>query len=85
MTPEEQLELWVQGKPVHNKTRDECCPDFSCCDPDLLAPTEVRKAFKAASEKERLKFLGQFLGALLAKHTPEKKVRILTDEHDELS
>lgn len=42
MTPNEQLELWVRGKSVHNDERDECCPDFSCCSPELLAPEHER-------------------------------------------
>lgn len=93
MTPDEQLNLWVDGKPVHNDDRwysvvdeygnvvgnhkldgGECCPDFSCCRPELLAPPEVRRAFRAASLKEREKFLSQFLAALL--ELEEKKVHI---------
>ena len=27
---------WAQGRPYHNKIDDECCPDFSCCRPDLF-------------------------------------------------
>jgi hypothetical protein len=84
MTPEEQLDRWVDGDPVHNHNRwisivdddnkvvgrrklegGECCPDFSCCHPELLAPPEVRQAFKAASTEERGKFLHQFLAAML--------------------
>lgn len=29
----DQLVEWVNGNPTHNKKRDECCPDFSCCFP----------------------------------------------------
>lgn len=43
----------------------ECCPDFSCCRPELLAPREVREAFAAASEQERMRYLAMFLGAAI--------------------
>ena len=33
-----QMEKWLAGHPEHNTERDECCPDFSCCQPHLLAP-----------------------------------------------
>lgn len=26
---------WAMGLSRHNKIDDECCPDFSCCCPDL--------------------------------------------------
>ena len=28
--------LWVEGTPVHNDIDQECCPDFSCCEPDIF-------------------------------------------------
>lgn len=65
MKPEEQLDLWVSGKPVHNAERDECCPDFSCCRPHLLASEEERIAFKNATEGQRVGILAKFLGRLL--------------------
>jgi hypothetical protein len=59
----------------------ECCPDFSCCEPELLQPVEVRRAFVAAGEREREKFLMAFLGAAVAKATPEAlKVHIAGGE-----
>lgn len=27
---------WAMGNPYHNKVDGECCPDFSCCHPDLF-------------------------------------------------
>lgn len=42
-----QLEEWVNGNPIHNKIEGECCPDFSCCKPQLLQPEENRKTFMA--------------------------------------
>jgi hypothetical protein len=47
-----QLEMWVQGKPHHNYMDNCCCPDFSCCIPDLLQPVEVRKTFMAAWKQQ---------------------------------
>lgn len=62
MTFDEQLERWIAGESVHNDSRDECCPDFSCCKPELLAPMEVRKTFKDANEEDRMQMLMMFLG-----------------------
>lgn len=43
-TSEEQLKLWLEGKSVHAETDqgEECCPDFSCCDSELLANVDER-------------------------------------------
>jgi len=75
ITSDEQLRRWVEGDSVHRiftaaserwEQDGECCPDFSCCKPELLAEPEVRRAFAAAGEGDRLKFLGSFLGAAIA-------------------
>lgn len=67
---EHQLEQWVAGNSIHNGKKSdpqsECCPDFSCCKPELLAPLEVRKAFQAGDQATRSKFLMAFLGAMLS-------------------
>lgn len=69
MTVDEQLEKWVAGKPIHNNSRPllggECCPDFSCCKPELLAPVETRVAFKNGDRKAREKMLMKFLAVML--------------------
>ena len=31
---------WAQGRPYHEPVDDECCPDFSCCTPDLFTADE---------------------------------------------
>lgn len=31
-----QLVSWAFGRPYHEPHNDECCPDFSCCYPELL-------------------------------------------------
>lgn len=69
MTIDEQLDKWVAGKPIHNNSRPllggECCPDFSCCKPALLAAPETRLAFKNADQKGREKMLMKFLAVML--------------------
>jgi hypothetical protein len=83
ISDEEQIARWVRGESVHRRfTRtfvdvnglpvgteaaDECTPDFSCCDPALLAAPEVRQAFALAPGPEKLGFLGSFLGAMIAR------------------
>jgi hypothetical protein len=66
MTCDEQLERWVRGESIHNPTRDECCPDFSCCRPELQADQNTREAFKRANQAGRNAMLGMFLGGLLS-------------------
>lgn len=63
---------WIEfvdgdGNVVERRKMDggECCPDFSCCKPELQAPREVREAFAAASPRERDKFLMSFLTAAI--------------------
>lgn len=34
--------LYVAGFPTHNKEDNECCPDFSCCRPEMFE-TDVNK------------------------------------------
>ena len=31
-----QTFAWAMGLPYHDEVTDECCPDFSCCHPELL-------------------------------------------------
>lgn len=79
MTTSEQLQKWVSGEPVHNHARDECCPDFSCCQPDLMADEAVRKRFARAvfegDESTQNQMLMMFLGAAFS----GKKVHIAGD------
>lgn len=65
MTLDDQLQKWVAGEPVHNDELGECCPDFSCCFPELLAESAIRQAFIEGSETTRSEFLTAFLDALL--------------------
>jgi hypothetical protein len=87
-THEEQLRLWVAGVSTHVRTKGEegyeCCPDFSCCEPDMLAPVEVRKAFQVSSPEKRQKFLMQFLSDIIATKT-DKKAYVTDGSHEEPS
>ena len=72
-----QLSEWDKGNPIHNDIDGECCPDFSCCQPKLLQPKEVREAF-AAAEKEgkedlKMSMLGTFLGTVIENHLSKKE------------
>lgn len=78
-SPDEQLQQWLEGRPVHNQERDECCPDFSCCCPELLAPPEVRKLFVERKDLQGQLLMG-FLGAMIAHKLSDKKVYIAGDE-----
>jgi hypothetical protein len=73
MTTDEQLTLWQQGTSVHmgdKKEGGQCCPDFSCCRPDIHTPQEVRDvyvvAFRSGNETVTMRLLGEFLGNALA-------------------
>ena len=50
MTPEQQLDFWCEGKSIHNEERNECCPDFSCCVPEINTPREQRILFRDRPE-----------------------------------
>lgn len=69
MTAEEQLEKWLKGISVHNEDRQECCPDFSCCSPELLASVEERidfvNAHHAKNQTKKDDMLAMFLGRML--------------------
>jgi len=73
----DQLNEWVKGNSVHNDERDECCPDFSCCN-GVTTPPDVRerftKAFRDDDEETVMQMLGMFLGNAFANE--EVKVHI---------
>ena len=48
MTEFKQLTLWVAGHSVHDDERGMCCPDFSCCRPQLQADQVTRWRFMSA-------------------------------------
>lgn len=84
MEIKDQLSEWVKGNPIHNTERNECCPDFSCCKPDLKADRETRERFyQAFQEKDHdtiMKMLTMFLGAAFAKAGVDQDVYIAGDE-----
>jgi hypothetical protein len=47
MKIQDQLDQWVDGNPIHNDERDECCPDFSCCNGNIV-DKDVRERFVRA-------------------------------------
>lgn len=65
-TPDEQLQRWVAGESVCPNTKHECCPDFSCCKPNLKWSPEKRTKFMTASQGEREKMMMGALGAVVA-------------------
>lgn len=74
MTPEKQLQDWLSGEPTCPNDRGECCPDFSCCKPQLLQPIEVRKQFVDAPPKQRERMLMGFLGDFITSIDPKARV-----------
>lgn len=84
-----QIEEWVKGNSIHNTVEDECCPDFSCCNKDMLADEKVRKQFqKAINENDNDMMdilLVNFLGMALEKAgmTVKTSDEVLTKEEIE--
>ena len=76
MTADEQLAEWVKGNSQCPNDRGECCPDFSCCRPELLADEVMRKAFVNGTSETRNAFLGGYLGAAMSLAAENKKVYI---------
>jgi len=70
VTQKKQLELWLKGTSRHDYESGQCCPDFSCCNPELLASETERKLFYDAyyrgDEEQKTMLLCGFLGALMA-------------------
>jgi hypothetical protein len=65
MTSDEQLKEWVKGNPLHNHDRDECCPDFSCCNGKISSESERRRFAKAVADGDeplKMEMLMMFLG-----------------------
>ena len=87
---EYQLNEWVAGRPWHNPFDPsgstahggECCPDFSCCHPELLAPTNQREAFARATDIERSHMLGMFLVGLVQEKAGDTPVIVIDGTDD---
>jgi len=67
MTLDEQLKEWVKGNSLHMTDPEMCCPDFSCCESDLLASEEERNIYLSGNDEIRINMLMMFLEALLIK------------------
>lgn len=76
LTPERQLELWLAGDSRCPNTNNECCPDFSCCSPELRAPIETRQVFVDGDAQTRDHLLMGFLCGLVKKETKEGDVHV---------
>lgn len=65
-----QVKWWAAGYPTHNPVGDECCPDFSCCQPQLLMGEKSRQAFLrvhvSGDDATRSQMLMMSLGAALS-------------------
>lgn len=82
MKETEQLLSWLKGKSIHNDK--QCCPDFSCCVPQLLASFEEREAFIIAflndDNEQTDKMLFMFLGRAMNTIT-DKQILIAGKEY----
>lgn len=76
MTSDEQIIEWVKGNSLCPNDSGECCPDFSCCQPELLADEVTRIAFSNGTKETRNSLLGGFLGFAMEKAAKGKKVYI---------
>lgn len=84
MSPLEQLELWVKGENIHNHERDECCPDFACCQPNNHFPSELRKKFLLTYKEGGSDAVMPYLMMSLTGVTVETGVKVYTvgdDQH----
>lgn len=64
---DKQLSEWLNGNSLHNHKDNECCPDFSCCKPELLAGESMRERFVNGSDRTREKMCFKFLSRGLRK------------------
>lgn len=76
MNAEKQLELWVEGKSVHDDEQDWCCPDFSCCQPDFLAPEHERRIFLEAYQRGNNIVMDSMLAEFLGRAISSQKVYV---------
>lgn len=86
MSSEEQLERWVAGDSVHNgnpgDNDSECCPDFSCCKPELKWSQDLRIRFRDGDDNTRIAMCGMALTALLESMGRSKDVYVAGENHD---
>ena len=75
----DQLDEWVKGNPIHNDGRDECCPDFSCCNGGNMAPKNVRERFTKAYYDGNEELMNQMLMMFLGNAFADKNIYIAGD------
>jgi len=82
-----QVKHWAAGIPTHNPIGDECCPDFSCCQPSLLMDGPARKRFLEAhlsgDDETRHNMLMMCLGGMLSEAGADEKVHLAGEGHTE--
>lgn len=78
----EQLEEWLKGNPIHNKSKDECCPDFSCCKPDSLSPLNERQEFYNAFTSDNEEKIRGMLMMFLSKALQDENAYVAGFNHD---
>lgn len=39
----DQMLAWAIGKPYHERVNGECCPDFSCCHPEMFETDDAER------------------------------------------
>lgn len=76
MTTDEQLQAWLAGEPKCPDEHGQCCPDFSCCVPKLLAPKHERRAFVNATQETREEMCMGFLCGAMPELSGDAKVHI---------
>jgi hypothetical protein len=47
-----QNEDWLNGRSFHNFIDDECCPDFSCCNPELFTDDRSKRLKRVNNLRE---------------------------------
>ncbi len=66
-----QLNHWLAGQSRHLTMPDLCTPDYSCCEPELLAPLEERELYVHARNASDTRTLTRmdcmFLGRLIVR------------------
>jgi hypothetical protein len=77
LTPEQQLDLWVEGESKCPNTEQECCPDFSCCIPEMQWAKPRREEFRQAvrdgdDEKRSRLLLGSLTRMVAESDIPQK-------------
>lgn len=82
MELDEQLDKWLNGEPLHNYEINKCCPDFSCCKPELIADKKTRHIFCDAYKRGDKDIINTMLMGFLANSlvSESKKVYIAGQE-----